>query len=49
MPEADDIMQIYHDTETNLVNSLAAFANSKIFEKFATILKSFFSKVCSGF
>jgi hypothetical protein len=43
-PEGDKFMQIYQDTETSLVESLAAFTGSNIFEKFATILKNHFSK-----
>lgn len=45
VPEDNDIMQVYHDVEENLVNSLAGFTNPKLFEKFATILKRFFAQV----
>lgn len=44
MPETDDIVQVYHDCETNLVGLLLAFTNSKIFEKFAVLVKNYFSK-----
>ncbi|KAI6171519.1 TIMELESS domain-containing protein [Aphelenchoides bicaudatus] len=44
MPESEDIIQVYHDAESNLVSTLAAFTKIQLFEKFADILESFFAK-----
>lgn len=45
VPEESDEVLIYYDVETNLIRTLSAFANSKIFEVFHRWLKDYFDKV----